>query len=289
MDEITIRTIGHDEVDDFVKVVVRAFHDQWVPEDAEADRLTAEPDRWFFASDGDEVVGTAAACSTELTVPGGSLPAPGITAVGVLPSHRRRGINTRLMSAILDQAAERDEPLAYLWASETPIYGRFGYGMASLVTLLEVPTDRSAFVPGVPITGRVRLLSKETALPLMRPAFDAVASMRPGMFAIDDRWWSTMWFDYSVNPPRMSVLPSGSMTWPTQRASPPTAPAGVGRTLCWYGASSVRIHRQGLRAPAASVAKPTTTSSSVSGMKKPACAIESPAFRSGMGVMGSSM
>jgi predicted acetyltransferase len=199
MDEITIRTIGHDEVDDFVKVVVRAFHDQWVPEDAEADRLTAEPDRWFFASDGDEVVGTAAACSTELTVPGGSLPAPGITAVGVLPSHRRRGINTRLMSAILDQAAERDEPLAYLWASETPIYGRFGYGMASLVTLLEVPTDRSAFVPGVPITGRVRLLSKETALPLMRPAFDAVASMRPGMFAIDDRWWSTMWFDYKEN------------------------------------------------------------------------------------------
>lgn len=194
MDEITIRTIAPDEVDDFVKVLVRAFHGQWVLEDAEADRLIAEPDRWFVASDGDEVVATAGACTTELTVPGGSLPAPGITAVGVLPSHRRRGINTLLMRAILDQAAERDEPLAYLWASETPIYGRFGYGIASLCTLLEMPADRSAFVPGVPITGRVRLRERDAALPLMRPVYDMVAATRPGMIAIDDRWWSALWF-----------------------------------------------------------------------------------------------
>lgn len=196
MDEFTIRSIGPDEVDDFIKVTVRAFHDRWIPENAEADRLIAEPDRWFLASDGDEVVGTAAACSTQLTVPGGSLPAPGITAVGVLPSHRRRGINTLLMRAILDQAAERGEPLAYLWASETPIYGRFGYGMASLCTMLEVATDRSAFAPGVPLTGRVRLHERDAALPSMRPVFDAAAATRPGMFAIDDRWWKALWFPY---------------------------------------------------------------------------------------------
>jgi predicted acetyltransferase len=194
MDEFTIRSIGPDEVDDFVKVTVRAFHDQWVPEDAEDDRRIAEPDRWFVASEGDEMVGTAAACTTELTVPGASLPAPGITLVGVLPSHRRRGINTRLMRAILDQAAERDESLAYLWASETPIYGRFGYGMASLCSLLEMQADRSAFVPGVRISGRVRVREREAALALMRPVYDAVAAGRPGMIAVDDRWWTSMWF-----------------------------------------------------------------------------------------------
>jgi predicted acetyltransferase len=195
MDDITIRSIEPDELEAFLQVVERAFHGRWIPEDAEPDRIIAEPDRWFVATDGDEIVGTAGACTTRLTVPGGSLPAPGVTAVGVLPSHRRRGINTRMMAAILNQAAERGEPLVYLWASETPIYGRFGYGMASLCTLIEMAADRSAFVPGVRIGGRVRVLPRDEALPLMRPVYDEVASTRPGMIAVDDRWWKALWIE----------------------------------------------------------------------------------------------
>jgi predicted acetyltransferase len=193
MDDITIRSIEPDELEAFLQVVERAFHGRWVPEDAEADRIIAEPDRWFVAVDGDEIVGTAGACTTELTVPGGALPAPGVTAVGVLPSHRRRGINTRLMGAILDQAAERGEPLVYLWASETAIYGRFGYGMASFCTEIEMSADRSSFVPGVRIGGRVRVLPRDRALPLMRSVYDEVAPTRPGMIAVDDRWWKALW------------------------------------------------------------------------------------------------
>jgi predicted acetyltransferase len=195
VDEITVRSIEASELDDFLQVVERAFHGRWQPDDAEPDRLIAEPDRWFVALDGDDIVGTAGACTTELTVPGGTLPAPGVTAVGVLPSHRRRGINTMLMGAILDQAAERDEALAYLWASETAIYGRFGYGMASLCTEIEMAADRSAFVPGVRIGGRVRVLPRDDALAQMRPVYDAVASTRPGMIALDDRWWKSLWLE----------------------------------------------------------------------------------------------
>lgn len=193
MDDIIVRSIEASELDDFLQVVERAFHGRWVPEDAEPDRLIAEPDRWFVALDGDDIVGTAGACTTELTVPGGSMSAPGVTAVGVLPSHRRRGINTKLMGAILDQAAERGEALAYLWASETAIYGRFGYGMASLCTEIEMAADRSAFVPVVHIGGRIRVLERDRALPLMRSVYDAVAPTRPGMIALDDRWWTSLW------------------------------------------------------------------------------------------------
>ena len=75
MDDITVRSIEPSELDDFLQVVERAFHGRWVPEDAEADRLIAEPDRWFVALDGDDIVGTAGACTTELTVPGGTIPA----------------------------------------------------------------------------------------------------------------------------------------------------------------------------------------------------------------------
>jgi predicted acetyltransferase len=94
------------------------------------------------------------------------------------------------MAALLDQAAERGEPLAYLWASESAIYGRFGYGMAAWCAQLEMPTERSGFVDGVRLEGSVRALPREEALPLMRPVYERVAARRPGLIAIDDRWWS---------------------------------------------------------------------------------------------------
>jgi predicted acetyltransferase len=196
MDELTIRAIAPDELEAFVQALERAFHGRFRQEDLEQERLISEADRSFAAFDGDVIVGTAATCSTELTVPGAlSVSAPGITSVGVLPSHRRRGINTRLMSALLDQAAERDEPLAYLWASESPIYRGLGYGMASLCAEFEISTDRADFVPGVSTDGHVRALPRDEALPLMRPVYDAVAASRPGMIAIDDRWWTWLFHE----------------------------------------------------------------------------------------------
>jgi predicted acetyltransferase len=196
MDDLTIRAIAPHELPMFMRALEHAFHGRFREEDLEQEGLIAEPDRYFAAFDGDVIVGTAGACSTGLTVPGGlTLPAPGITAVGVVPSYRRRRINTRLMGALLDQAAEREEPLAYLWASESPIYGRFGYGMASLCAEIEMSTDRAAFVPGVSSGGRVHALPRDDALPMMRPIYDAVAASRPGMFAVNDRWWTWLFHE----------------------------------------------------------------------------------------------
>jgi predicted acetyltransferase len=195
MDDLTIRSITPDEFPAFLRALEVAFHGSHDEEDVENERLVAEPDRCFVAIDGEDIVGTAGACTTRLTVPGASLSAPGVTAVGVLPSHRRRGINTRLMATLLDQAVERGEPLAYLWASESPIYGRFGYGMASMCTELEVSPQRAGFVDGVSTGGRVRALTRERALPLMRPVYDRVAASRPGMIAVDDRWWAWLFFE----------------------------------------------------------------------------------------------
>lgn len=193
MDDYPIRSIAADELPAFEEVLALAFHGGGIDEHLKDDQLIAEPDRWFVATDEGMMVGTAGACTTRLTVPGPrSLQAPGVTAVSVLPSHRRRGINTRLMGTVLDQAAERGEPLAYLWASESAIYGRFGYGIASFCAELEMPTERSEFVDGVEIVGRVRALTREQALPLMRPVYEVVAAARSGMIAIDDRWWTVL-------------------------------------------------------------------------------------------------
>ena len=78
-----------------------------------------------------------------LTVPGGTVPAAGVSWVGVLPTHRRRGVLSALMDHQLTSRARAGrEPMAVLWASEPQIYGRFGYGLASRHWSTTVPRER---------------------------------------------------------------------------------------------------------------------------------------------------
>ena len=73
---------------------------------------------------------------------GGSelLPTHLVTAVTVRPTHRRRGILRRMITADLSRARESGLALAALTASEATIYGRFGFGVASSTAGVEVDT-----------------------------------------------------------------------------------------------------------------------------------------------------
>src|SRR5262245_9642979 len=114
------------------------------PSDEQADRVARvlPVERVHAAWEGERAVGGASALPLLLTVPGGRLPAAGVTAVGVLPTHRRRGILRALMRAQLDDCRRRGEPVAYLWATEDTIYGRFGYGIASVSGEIEIARER---------------------------------------------------------------------------------------------------------------------------------------------------
>ena len=94
-----------------------------------------EFDRTLAFFDGKEMVATAGIFSYEMTVPGGTLRCGGVTRVSVLTTHRRRGLLTAMMRRQLDDMHERGEPLAALYASEAPIYGRFGYGLGTYQAL----------------------------------------------------------------------------------------------------------------------------------------------------------
>jgi predicted acetyltransferase len=146
-------------------------------------------ERMHAAFEDGDIVGGAGAFPYELSVPGGSLPCAGVTAVGVTPTHRRRGALRLMMDAQLRDVHERGEPIAALWASEETIYGRFGYGIAAWAGELEVKHESDAFaeLPELPAT--TRFVSPEEAAELFPPIYDAVRRERPGMPSRSAEWW----------------------------------------------------------------------------------------------------
>ncbi|RPI24563.1 MAG: GNAT family N-acetyltransferase, partial [Actinobacteria bacterium] len=147
-------------------------------------------DRTFAAFDGGDIVGTGAAFTFDVTVPGGNPVAMGgTTMVSVQPTHRRQGVLRAMMAHHLDEVAERGEPIAGLWASESSIYGRFGFGAATFRH--EVNLDTAAITLRKPEPpGRVRLVDHDDAEPILRALYERMRTVRPGMLSRSDHWWT---------------------------------------------------------------------------------------------------
>ncbi|MGH2687694.1 MAG: GNAT family N-acetyltransferase [Actinomycetota bacterium] len=191
-DGITIRPAGPEEFARYWDTAVAAFGWGEPPDDMGAFlRAISAPGRMLAAVDGDDMVAVAGAFPFRMTVPGGEVPAAGVTLVGVLPSHRRRGILTRLMERLFDDATRAGEPVAYLWASEDAIYQRFGFGMAALFADMQIERHRATFLGDPPPAGRVRLLTQEQALDVLPPLYETYRLRTPGAFARSRAWWQT--------------------------------------------------------------------------------------------------
>ena len=190
---ITYRVLTEDDWDEWVATGAIAFLDDvenaatW----ADAIRPVLEWDRSLGAFDGDQMVGKTQAISFSMSVPGGALPTAGVTAVSVAPTHRRRGILTELMNRQLVDIHERGEPLAALWASESLIYGRFGYGMAASSDRITIDRRQTAFLPAVPEgPGEVRFVEPDAALERWPALYDRLRESRPGMMNRIPGHWS---------------------------------------------------------------------------------------------------
>jgi predicted acetyltransferase len=139
---------------------------------------------------GDTLVGTTDSFSSTLALPGGgTLPMAAVTKVGVRADHTRRGILTSMMRTQLEQCARDGEVLAGLHASEAVIYGRFGYGAATLARDLLLRSAHVRIRPEVPIRGEVRMLDPDTALEVLPGLYDRLGPYRPGVMARPERWW----------------------------------------------------------------------------------------------------
>jgi predicted acetyltransferase len=206
-----LRAITPDEFEAYCEVPTQAFNDAAVSaEGVEHERLVFEFDRSLAAFDGDTMVGTTAAYTFQLTVPGAIAAAAGVTFVGVLPTHRRRGILSAMMHQQLADIVERGEAIAALYASEAPIYGRYGYGPASSQlkhTIMRGEGTLTAAAAGSAALGGVRLRggSPPDLVADMGKVHAAAVPRRPGMLARDERWWRAMVNDPQVYRSGMSA------------------------------------------------------------------------------------
>jgi len=161
-------------------------------------REITEFDRTLAFFEGPEMVATAGIFTYEITVPGGRLPCGGVTRVSVLATHRRRGLLTAMMRRQLEDMHERGEPLAALYASEAPIYGRFGYGLATYQAAVEIERSHAAFIKRVTGSGRLSMVDVPTAVGAFTRVWEQARRNQPGMLGLDERWMRSQLADLEL-------------------------------------------------------------------------------------------
>lgn len=196
-DPYPIRPIADNELTAFRTVNEHAFLHGPAPEREmpltrrlfETDRSLAAFDPALPASAGP--VGVAGIFSFGMCVPGTVVPTAGVSYVGVLPTYRRRGILRSMMRRQLADIASKAEPIAALWASETPLYGRYGYGRASMTAAFTFARAEGELAPTAPADPnlRLRLTDPAAAVPELAKVHDAVLTTQPGFFTRNDAWW----------------------------------------------------------------------------------------------------
>ena len=184
---IEIRTPTRDELGALHRAVVRGFHAD--PHEDDPFRDIVELDRARCAYSGGDIIGTLGACTLELAVPGATLPTAGTTMVTVRPTHRRRGLLRRLMRSHFEDARERGEPLAALWATEALIYSRFGYGCGADMVGVRITRENGAFARPVAASGTLRQAEDAEAEKALPPIYEGLWRTRPGQFARSPGWW----------------------------------------------------------------------------------------------------
>jgi predicted acetyltransferase len=181
----------------FQQAAQRGFQEEMPAEAVEFDRTLYEPGRFYGHRVDGRWVSTFGAYSRRITVPGGTaLPVAAVTAVTVQAPYRRRGLLTEMMTRQFADAARRGEPVAALFASESGIYGRFGYGQAAPRARLAGRTRSMRFRPEVDAKGgSVDEVTREEYLDLVTDLHDRLRPARPGTLDRPARWWQQRLYD----------------------------------------------------------------------------------------------
>ena len=172
-----------------------AFGVDYTAADIEEFRPLFDPDRFLLACDPEDgsVVGVTGSFPFDVTLPGGTVvPAPGVSWVSVVVTHRRRGILRALLAQQHRDFVEAGAAVSLLTASEGGIYGRFGYGTTTRHRWVELTRHRAVIRAGVPDPGGVRLVESDEVRKLAPEIHRRWAATTPGAVSRSDAWWDML-------------------------------------------------------------------------------------------------
>lgn len=193
--------LDHERVE-FHRVMERGFsgHYTAVPGHLEFDKAGHGPmSDAVCAFDGDEMVGTSCWEDFELTVPGGKTDFMGVTAITVSPTHTRRGILREMMRRLLKKGRDAGKHTAGLWASESHIYGRFGFGISGGGNIAKIDTRDARFRITPPVTGEVRFADRSKMRTVAPAIWKKTAAVTPGMMIPPDVQWDWIFSQERIN------------------------------------------------------------------------------------------
>ena len=178
--------------DDFplVKIInARGENGYRTQADFDAHQLVFTPERSIMAFDGKHMVGNALSYEMDMYIPGGISKIAAVASVSVQATHRRKGINRAIMKYQLEDIYSREEPLAVLQASESIIYGRYGYGLASFESNLEIEKTRSAYAVEHASMGQTYFVEESEAREIFPQIYSKAIENRNGMVIRQENWW----------------------------------------------------------------------------------------------------
>jgi predicted acetyltransferase len=88
-----------------------------------------------------------------------------------------------------EETEGRGELVSGLGASESVIYGRFGYGLTTTFADYEIDPRRGQFLRPPATRGRLRLLEPEETAKIVPPLYDRYRRRQPGELTRPQAWW----------------------------------------------------------------------------------------------------
>ena len=186
----SLRNDDDADVRAWVELTSHVFHvTRPTAADIEFRRDRALTQRVSVVEDGDALVAAFRSFDTTVSVPGGStVQANAVSGVVVQPTHKRRGLLTRWMTADLAAASERGDVASVLIASETGIYGRYGFAPATATGRWTIDVPRARFHR--PALGRVRVMDSSAIRPLADDLYELARHRTAGSIGRTSHNWS---------------------------------------------------------------------------------------------------
>ncbi|WP_411136125.1 GNAT family N-acetyltransferase [Streptomyces sp. C10] len=184
-----LRDIPESDLDQALDLVYLAFHLKIADKTRTYHREMLRACSRIGAYDDGRLSGVAGAHRLTLSVPGGQLPCAALDFVSVAPTHRRRGVLTSMMDELWRRCGAEGRPVSCLWASESGIYGRFGFGAATESHRIEIDSSRPLALRVTPDGRPLRLIDPADAPAVLAPRYDATLPQRAGRFTRDAAWW----------------------------------------------------------------------------------------------------